>query len=82
MGQAVDIQPVPPTRENYKKLFDILVKNGKYDQIIWENALAFSETPSHIHISYVVPGLNPTSTYNTNRKTKYQYYQNKYTVIA
>ena len=41
-----------------------------------------TQTPSHIHISYVVPGLNPTSTYNTNRKTKFQYYQNKYTVIA
>ena len=81
-GQAVDVQPVPPTRENYKKLFDILVKNGKYDQLIWENALAFSETPSHIHISYVVPGLNPLSTYNTNRKTKYQYYQDRYTLIA
>jgi hypothetical protein len=82
MGQAVDLQPVPPTKENFKKLYDILVKNGKYDQIIWENALAFSETPSHIHISYVVPGLNPISTYKTNRKTKYQYYQNRYSLIA
>ena len=82
MGQAVDLQPVPPTKENFKKLYDILVKNGKYDQIIWENALACSETPSHIHISYVVPGLNPISTYKTNRKTKYQYYQNRYSLIA
>jgi hypothetical protein len=81
-GQAVDFQPVPATRENFKKLWDILIKNGKYDQIIWENALAFSETPSHIHLSYVVPGLNPTSRYQVNRKRKLQYYKKRYSVIS
>lgn len=81
-GQAIDIQPIPATLENYKKLYDILIKNGKYDQIIWENALAFSEKPSHIHLSYVVPGLNGISQYQANRKIKLQYYENNYTSIA
>jgi len=81
-GQALDIQPMPATLENYKKLYDILIKNGKYDQIIWENALAFSQTPSHIHVSFVVPGLNPTSPYKVNRKRQLQYYQNNYTSIT
>jgi zinc D-Ala-D-Ala carboxypeptidase len=59
-GQAVDVQPVPNTLENYKKLWD-LIASGTYDQLIWENAIAFSGKPSHIHVSFVVPGLNPES---------------------
>lgn len=80
-GQAVDISPIPATKENYKKLWDILIQNGKYDQIIWERALAFSGKPSHIHLSWVVPGLNPGSPYQTNRKRKLQYYGGNYTTI-
>ena len=80
-GQAVDIQPIPATRENFKKLYDIIIRNDKYDQIIWENALAFSETPSHLHVSFVVPGLNPDSRYQVNRKRQLQYYKKRFTVI-
>lgn len=80
-GQAVDITPIPATKENFKKLWDILVQNGKYDQIIWERALAFTGTPSHLHLSWVVPGLNPGSPYQTNRKRKLQYYNGIYTTI-
>ena len=80
-GQAIDIQRIPPSKENYKKLFDILIQNGKYDQIIWERALAFTGTPSHIHLSYVVPNLNANSPYQTNRKRKLQYFNGIYTTI-
>lgn len=80
-GQAVDISPIPATKENFKKLWDILVQNGKYDQLIWENAKAYSGTPTHIHASWVVPGLNPGSPYQTNRKRKLQLYGGNYSTI-
>lgn len=80
-GQAVDISPIPATRDNYKKLWDIIVANGNYDQIIWERALAYSGTPSHLHVSFVSPGLNPSSPYQTNRKKKLQYYGGVYSNI-
>lgn len=80
-GQAVDIQPVPATRENYKKLYDVIVQSNKFDQIIWERALAFTGTPSHLHLSYVVPNLNASSPYQTNRKRQLQYFNGVYTTI-
>ena len=79
-GQAVDVQPVPNTLENYKKLWD-LIASGTYDQLIWENAIAFSGKPSHIHVSFVVPGLNPESPKQTNRKKKLQYLNGNYSYI-
>jgi len=59
-GEAVDVQPVPNTAANAKRLWDIL-EDGGYDQMIWENAVPFNK-PSHIHISYKSSG---------NRKKKY-----------
>lgn len=78
-GQAVDIAPVPGTAENFKKLWDIIVA-GPYDQIIWERAEPWNK-PSHLHVSYVVPGLNPMSQYQTNRKKKLKYVNGNYSYI-
>ena len=75
-GQAVDLQPIPNTEENFNKLWDTL-SAGKYDQLIWENATPSSK-PSHIHLSYVVPGLNPQSWVGANRKQKMYMLGGKY----
>ena len=76
-GMAVDIQPVPATRDNFKKLWDGITI-GQYDQIIWENAAAFTGTPSHLHVSYVG---KPQSVYLFNRMKKLQYQKGKYSYI-
>lgn len=78
-GQAVDIAPVPGTAENFKKLWDILI-DGPYDQIIWERAEPWNK-PSHLHVSYVVPGLNPMSDKQSNRGKKLKYVNGKYSYI-
>lgn len=76
-GMAADIQPVPGTRDNYKKLWDAITA-GQYDQLIWENAKAYSGTPSHLHVSYVGA---PQSIYSFNRMKKLQYLNGKYSYI-
>lgn len=79
-GQAADIMPIPATLENFKKLWDAIIANNKYDQIIWENAKAFTGTPSHLHVSYA-RGANTFGPYNTNRRKKLQYLYKQYTYI-
>lgn len=76
-GMAADISPVPATLENFKKLWDELIKQD-YDQIIWENAKAFSQKPSHIHVSRVSV---PSSKYTYNRGKKLQLYKGRYSYI-
>jgi hypothetical protein len=78
-GQAVDVSPVPATAENYKKLWDIIT-SGPFDQIIWERAEPWNK-PSHLHLSYVVPGLNPMSDKQTNRGKKLKYVNGNYSYI-
>lgn len=77
-GQAVDIAPIPATLENYKKLWSVL-KTGPFDQLIWENALAFTGLPSHIHVSYVeMPGAGG---FTYNRSQVMQLYNGVYSYI-
>jgi len=79
-GMAVDIQPIPATNANYKKLFDA-IKSGTYDQLIWENATYPTGVPSHLHVSYVRPNSgNPL--YKTNRKQKLLYLNGNYSTIV
>ena len=76
-GMAVDVQPIPNTTENAKKLWDALT-SGTYDQLIWENAPYPNGLPSHIHFSYVRPGSR-NAIYKTNRKKKLLYLNGTYT---
>lgn len=76
-GMAADIQPIPATAANYKKLWDAITSR-QFDQLIWENAKAFSGTPSHLHVSYVG---TPQNIYVFNRMKKLQYLNGKYTYI-
>ena len=77
-GMAADIQPIPATKDNYKKLWDAITSE-QYDQLIWENAKAFTGTPSHLHVSYVsFPGQGK---YTFNRMKKLEYLNGKYNYI-
>jgi hypothetical protein len=78
-GQGVDIKPIPATKENFTKLWAALGKRD-YDQLIWENA-TLQNVPSHIHLSYVVPGVNPQSWVGVNRFQKYYYLGGKYYLL-
>lgn len=69
-GEAVDIQPIPNTAANSKKLWDIL-SAGSFDQLIWENAKPW-EKPTHIHVSFRS---------GSNRRKKYYYLDNQYYLI-
>lgn len=73
-GMAADIQPVPATLDNYKKLWSAL-RLGPYDQLIWENAKFETQKPSHIHVANVG---KPKSKYLTNRYSRYELYQGQY----
>jgi hypothetical protein len=78
-GQAIDVQPIPATKENFTKLWNALGKRN-YDQLIWENA-TLQNVPSHIHLSYVVPGVNPDSWVGVNRFQKFYYLAGKYNLL-
>ena len=75
-GMAVDVQPIPNTKENAKKLWDALT-SGTYDQIIWENAPYPNGLPSHIHFSYVRPNSG-NAIYKSNRTKKLMYLGGNY----
>ena len=79
-GMAVDVQPIPNTKENAKKLWDALT-SGTYDQLIWENAPYPNGLPSHIHFSYVRPGSG-NAIYKSNRKKKLLYLGGNYTNLT
>lgn len=78
-GMAVDIQPIPNTKENALKLFDAL-GSGDFDQLIWENAVYPTGLPSHLHLSFVRTG-GSNALYKTNRKRKLLYLNGNYTTI-
>jgi hypothetical protein len=70
MGQAADITLKNP--KNNKKIWDWLLKQNKYDQIIWEkgNGSPTSGTyPDWVHVSYAEPKKFAVT--NRNRKIWY-----------
>lgn len=73
-GMAADIQPVPNTLENHQRLWDA-IRQGPYDQLIWENAKFGTQRPSHLHVSHVGA---PKSKYITNRYARYELFNGQY----
>jgi len=78
-GQGIDVEPIPGTMDNFVKLWNALKKRN-HDQLIWENA-TLQNVPSHIHLSYVVPGVNPESWVGVNRFQKFYYLGGKYYLL-
>jgi D-alanyl-D-alanine dipeptidase len=64
-GEAADLKCA-----DNKKLFDILKKQGRFDQLIWE--FGNDRQPAHVHVSYSkTPRKQILKAIKTNGITKY-----------
>ena len=63
-GEAADLQC-----SDNKRLFEILKKQGKFDQLIWE--YGDDKQPAWVHVSYVPQRKQILKAVKTNNTTKY-----------
>jgi len=72
-GEAADITAAD--KKNNKALFDIILKRGVFDQLIWENG--DNQNPDWIHVSYrknrkqILRMLNGSTTHTAYDLTKW-----------